>query len=73
MFLKIAPQYQEPSPIQNFAISVPLLLSMCGEPAISHDFHHVSLVQWTTCLLPATRVTGSNPLGGTNVKPGFSC
>jgi hypothetical protein len=21
----------------------------CGEPAISHDSHHVSLVQWTTC------------------------
>jgi hypothetical protein len=35
----------------------------CGEPAISHDFHHVSLVQWTTCLLPTTRDTGSNPLG----------
>ncbi len=42
----------------------------CREPAISHDSHHVSLVQ---CLLPATRVTGSNPLGGTYVKPGFSC
>ncbi len=26
-----------------------------------------------TCLLPATRVTGSNTLGGTYVKPGFSC
>jgi hypothetical protein len=26
-----------------------------------------------TCLLPATRVTGSNPQGGTYVKPGFSC
>ncbi len=24
----------------------------CGEPAISHDSHHVSLVQWTTCLIP---------------------
>ncbi len=36
----------------------------CGEPAISHDSHHVSLVQWNTCLLPATRDTGSNPLGG---------
>ncbi len=36
----------------------------CGEPAISHDFHHVSLFQWTTCLLPTTRDTGSNPLGG---------
>ncbi len=37
---------------------------LCGEPAISHDSHHVSLVQWTTCLLPATRDSGSNPLGG---------
>jgi hypothetical protein len=35
-----------------------------GEPAISHDSHHVSLVQWTTCLLPATRDSGSDPLGG---------
>ncbi len=26
-----------------------------------------------TCLLPVTRVTGSNPLGGTYVNPGFSC
>ncbi len=39
----------------------------CGEPAISLHSHHVSLVQWTTCLLPVTRDTGSN------VKPGFSC
>jgi hypothetical protein len=23
------------------------LLRYCGEPAISHDSHHVSLVQWT--------------------------
>ncbi len=45
----------------------------CGEPAISHDSHHVSLVQGTTCLLPATRDTGSNPQGGTYLKPGFSC
>jgi hypothetical protein len=36
----------------------------CGEPAISNDSHHVSLVQWTTCLLPATSYTGSNPLWG---------
>jgi hypothetical protein len=35
----------------------------CGDPAISHDSHHVLLVQWTICLLPATRDTGSNPLG----------
>ncbi len=45
----------------------------CGEPAISLHSHHVSLVQWTTCLLPVTRDSGSNPLGATYVKPGFSC
>ncbi len=26
----------------------------CREPAISLHFHHVSLVQWTTRLLPVT-------------------
>jgi hypothetical protein len=26
--------------------------------------HHVSLVQWTPCLLPFTRGPGSNPQGG---------
>jgi hypothetical protein len=36
----------------------------CGEPAISPHSHHVSLVQWTTCLLPVTRDPGSKPLGG---------
>jgi hypothetical protein len=45
----------------------------CGEPAISLHSHHVSLVKWTTHLLPVTRDPGSNPLGGTYVKPGFSC
>ncbi len=45
----------------------------CGEPAISLHSHHVSLVQWTTHLLLITRDLGSNPLGGTYVKPGFSC
>ncbi len=45
----------------------------CREPAISPHSHHVSLVQWTTCLLPVTRDPGSNPQGGTYVKPGFSC
>jgi hypothetical protein len=35
--------------------------------------HHVSLVQWTNPLLPVTRDLGSNPLGGTYVKPGLSC
>jgi hypothetical protein len=36
----------------------------CGEPAISLDSHHVSLVQWTTRLLPVTRDPGSKPIGG---------
>ncbi len=44
-----------------------------AEPAISLHSHHVSLVQWTTHLLPITRDQGSNPLGGTYVKAGFSC
>jgi hypothetical protein len=49
------------------------IITMCGEPAISLHSHHVSLVQWTTHLLIITRDPGSNPLGGTDVKPGFSC
>jgi hypothetical protein len=32
-----------------------------GEPAISLHSHHVSLVQWTTGLLPITRDPGSDP------------
>jgi hypothetical protein len=36
----------------------------CGEPAISLHSHHVSLVQWSTRLLPVTRDPGSKPLGG---------
>jgi hypothetical protein len=43
------------------------------EPAISLHSHHVSLVQWITCLLPVIKDSSSNPLGGTYVKPGFSC
>ncbi len=35
-----------------------------GEPVISLHSHNVSLVQWTTCLLPVTRDPGSNPQGG---------
>ncbi len=35
----------------------------CVEPAISLHSHHVSLVQWTTRLLPITRDPGSNPWG----------
>ncbi len=44
-----------------------------GSPVESLQSHHVSLVQWTTCLLPVTRDPGSNPQGGTYVKTGFSC
>ncbi len=33
----------------------------CGEPAISLPSHHVSLVQWTTRLLPVMRDPGSIP------------
>ncbi len=40
-----------------------LNVSMCGEPAISLHSHHVSLVQWTTRLLPITSDPGSNPWG----------
>ncbi len=36
----------------------------CNLTAISLHSHHVSLVQWTTCLLPVTRDPGSKPLGG---------
>ncbi len=35
----------------------------CGEPAISLHSYHVSLVQWTACLLPVRRDPGSNPQG----------
>jgi hypothetical protein len=45
----------------------------CGESAISLHSYHVSLVQWTNPLLPVTRDLGSNPLGDTYVKLGFSC
>ncbi len=37
--------------------------SGCGEPAISLHSHHVSLVQWTTRLLPIMRGPGSIPGG----------
>jgi hypothetical protein len=62
-----------------FAIGLQILhfhitkILKCGEPAISLHSDHVLLVQWTTCLLPVTRDPGSNPQGGTYVKPGFSC
>jgi hypothetical protein len=35
----------------------------CGEPAISLHSHHVSLVSWTTRLLPVMRDPGSIPRG----------
>ncbi len=35
----------------------------CAEPAISLHSHHVSLVQWTTHLLPVMRDPGSIPRG----------
>ncbi len=41
-----------------------LMSILCGEPAISLHSHHVSLVQWTTRLLPVTRDPGSKPQGG---------
>ncbi len=61
---------------------------MGGHPAIADSFNNANIVEslqshmiltmshWSsglTCLLPAARVTGSDPLGGTYVKPGFSC
>ncbi len=33
------------------------------EPALSLHSHHVSLVQWTTCLLPVTRDRFKSPVG----------
>jgi hypothetical protein len=48
-----------------------------GSPMESLQSHIIlTMSHWSsglTCLLPATRVTGSNALGGTYVKPGFSC
>ncbi len=40
------------------------LCRTCNLTAISLHSHHVSLVQWTTRLLPVTREPGSTPLGG---------
>ncbi len=41
-----------------------MVKTSCGEPAISLHSHHVSLVQWTTHLLPVMRDSGSNPQRG---------
>jgi hypothetical protein len=45
----------------------------CNLTAISLHSHHVSLVQWTTCMFPVMRDLDSKPQEGTYVKPGFSC
>jgi hypothetical protein len=48
-----------------------------GSPVESLQSHMIlTMSHWSsglTCLLPVTRDPGSNPLGGTYVKPGFSC
>jgi hypothetical protein len=49
------------------------LLSPCGEPAISHDSHHVSLVQWTNLFASRHKGHRFKSPGGTYVEPGFSC
>ncbi len=46
---------------------------MCGEPAISHDSHHVSLVQWTNLFVSRHKGHSFKSPGGTCVKLGFSC
>ncbi len=45
----------------------------CGEPAISHDSHHVSLVQWTNLFASHHKGHRFKSPRGTYVKPGFSC
>jgi hypothetical protein len=40
-----------------------LKIKDCLDPAISLHAHYVSLVQWTTRLLPVSRDPGSNPWG----------
>jgi hypothetical protein len=46
-------------------------LSACGEPAISHDSHHVSLVQWTNLFASRHKGHRFKSPGGTYVKPGI--
>ncbi len=57
---------QWPRSVSRFLCALVMLkqLLKCGEPAISPHSHHVSLVQWTTRLLPITRDLSSKPLGG---------
>jgi hypothetical protein len=45
----------------------------CGEPVISHDSYHVSLVQWTNLFASRHKGHRFKSPGGTYVKPGFSC
>jgi hypothetical protein len=60
-----------PGPPSSFTTDiVSCLREPCGDPAISLHSHHVSLVQWTTHLVPIMRDLGSVPRGGTYVKPG---
>jgi hypothetical protein len=59
---------------QNAETGRPAVMYVNVESLQSHMI--LTMSHWSsglTCLLPATRVTGSNPLGGTYVKPGFSC
>jgi hypothetical protein len=48
-----------------------------GSPVETLQSHMIlTMSHWSsglTCLLPATRDPGSNPLGGTYVEPGISC
>jgi hypothetical protein len=55
------------------SLDIAQYVQYCQEPAASQNSHHVSLVQCTTCLLPIMSDLSSNPQGGTEVKPGFSC
>jgi hypothetical protein len=54
-----------------FRVPFFVYIKTCGEPAISLHSHHVSLVRWTTRLLPVTRDPGSNPQGGTLCEAGI--
>jgi hypothetical protein len=46
--------------------------AICGEPAISHNSHHVSLVQWTNLFASHHKGHRFISPGGTYVEPGFS-
>ncbi len=43
----------------------------CGDPAISHDSHHVSLVLWTNLFASRHKGHRFKSPGGTYVKPGI--